>query len=355
MNKRNFEPHGDSAAEVGHLASPPKRILVVDDDPAVRTTLMEVLVGEGYAAVPAGGGLQAVALAARTPPDLVLLDLNLLGQNGWDTFQSLAASHPHLPIIIITARPGQEAQANRLRADALMEKPLNLPLLLETMAGFLAESRAQRAERRSAPGFRTCCLSLSGHGALNAKRSASDQASPGAPLPAEKADGKTRPAPGPKRILVVDDDSSVRLMLGRILSEEGYAVSQAADGDQALERAAREPLDLMLLDLNMPVKNGWDTFERLTTQNPWLPVIIITARPHQVFTAFGAGVGALLEKPLDFPKLLQTIEVLLTEPPEVHLARLAGKRAEFYYQPAGLEHESHECMGKSPGKWIDGR
>jgi len=146
----------------------------------------------------------------------------------------------------------------------------------------------------------------------------------------------------PKRILVVDDDTSVRQMLGRILTDEGYRVTEAANGAQALEIAAKERFDLMLLDLNMPVKNGWDTFERLTTQNPSLPVILITARPNQVFTALGAGVGALMEKPLDFPKLLQTISVLLAESPEVHLARMAGRRAEFYYQPAEQEGDSHE-------------
>lgn len=147
-------------------------------------------------------------------------------------------------------------------------------------------------------------------------------------------DHANKVAPKPKCILVADDDASIRQMLGRILTSEGYVVHEAANGVEALAMAASVPCDLILLDLNMPVKNGWDTFERLTTANPFLPVIIITARPNQKFTALSAGVGALMEKPLDFPKLLQTISVLLAEAPEVHLARMAGKRAEFYYQPS---------------------
>ena len=91
--------------------------------------------------------------------------------------------------------------------------------------------------------------------------------------------------------------------------------------------------DLVLLDLNMPGKSGWDTFERLTTENPLLAIIIITARPNQLFTAVGAGVGALLEKPLDFPKLLETVTRLLAEPEESRLERIAGKPAEFHYLP----------------------
>ena len=133
------------------------------------------------------------------------------------------------------------------------------------------------------------------------------------------------------RILVVDDDSSVREMLARVLVGEGYLVSAAADGTAALEIAAAEKIDLLLLDLNMPGKSGWDTFERLTAENPLLPVIIVTARANQLFTALGSGVGALLEKPLHFPKLLETIQQLLAEPAESRLARMAGNPVDFHY------------------------
>jgi CheY-like chemotaxis protein len=137
--------------------------------------------------------------------------------------------------------------------------------------------------------------------------------------------------PAESRILVVDDDLSVREMLARVLSGEGYLVSAAADGASALEIATATKVDLVLLDLNMPGKSGWDTFERLTAENPLLPVIIVTARANQLFTAMGAGVGALLEKPLHFPKLLQTIQQLLAEPAESRLARMAGIPADFHY------------------------
>ena len=314
-----------------------KHILVVDDDVAVRKALIDVLAGEGYLAVPAGGGLQAMAQAASMPLDLVLLDLNLVGQDGWHTFEQLASHHPTLPIIIITARPGQMAKATRLRADGLMEKPLDLALLLETIGKFLAESKAQRTRRRNDPGFQTCYLNVTAR--KPTQRSVPNQG--GVPtddrLAQEQAGGQAQRASGPKRILVVDDDLAVRQMLGRILTSEGYLVGEACNGAEALEIAAKEEFHLMLLDLNMPIKNGWDTFTQLTTENPLLRVIIITARPNELFTALGAGVGALMEKPLDFTKLLQTISSLLAEDPEVQFARIAGKLAEFYYQPS--EHK----------------
>jgi DNA-binding response OmpR family regulator len=98
--------------------------------------------------------------------------------------------------------------------------------------------------------------------------------------------------------------------------------------------AATKPVDLVLLDLNMPGQGGWDTFERLTAKDPLLAVIIITAKPNQLFTSLGAGVGALLEKPLDFPILLQTIKTLLAESAELRLARLTGRKADFHYRPS---------------------
>jgi len=136
------------------------------------------------------------------------------------------------------------------------------------------------------------------------------------------------------RLLLVDDDPSVRESLENVLIGEGYDVVPAGDGVEAIELAGKVPLDLVLLDLNLPKKNGWDTFEILIRQNPRMPVVIITARSNQLFPALASGVGALMEKPLDLPKLLQTIRNLLDEPVEARLARLAGKPTEFHYLPA---------------------
>jgi len=140
-------------------------------------------------------------------------------------------------------------------------------------------------------------------------------------------------SPG-KRILVVDDDPTVRDSLNDLLVSEGYRILPAENGQQALDLARKSSIDLVLLDLNMPVKNGWDTFEQLTREHPLIPIIIATARPNQLFMAISAGVGALMEKPMDIPMLLRTIEKLLAESTEQRLARLAGKQTKFHYQPS---------------------
>ena len=141
-------------------------------------------------------------------------------------------------------------------------------------------------------------------------------------------------------LLLVDDDPGIRRMLARVLRDEDYTVVLAENGLEALDKIARHPADLVLLDLNLPKQNGWDTFERLTYEHPLVPVIIITARPNQWFTAISAGAAALMEKPLDFTKLLETIKLLLNEPNEVRLARLAGHQTHFHYSPGGLAQGS---------------
>src|SRR5216117_3172390 len=137
-----------------------------------------------------------------------------------------------------------------------------------------------------------------------------------------------------KKILLVDDDLAVRESLARALAYEDYLVLPAKNGEEALQIAAAAKIDLALLDLNMPVKNGWDTFERLSLEAPDVPIIIITARPNQLFPALAAGAGALMEKPLDLQKLIRAIADLISEPAEARLARLAGKPADFHYEPS---------------------
>ena len=143
-----------------------------------------------------------------------------------------------------------------------------------------------------------------------------------------------KPIPPKARVLLADDDPAVRAALTQVLEEEGYCVFPAVNGLEALSIIRSTPIDLVLLDLNMPEKNGWDTFERLSNDNPLLPVIVITARPNQLFTALAAGVEALLEKPLDMPELLAAIDEALRENPQTRLARRAGKTSEFHYAPA---------------------
>jgi len=125
-------------------------------------------------------------------------------------------------------------------------------------------------------------------------------------------------------VLIVDDDASIRESIRKVLKGAGYEVATAADGDEATAKFVPEEIDLLLLDLNLRSQSGWDVFERLTTQYPTLPVIVITGLPDQYQTALAAGVGALIEKPIEVSALLKTMSDLLAEPKEARLLRICG-------------------------------
>jgi DNA-binding response OmpR family regulator len=125
-------------------------------------------------------------------------------------------------------------------------------------------------------------------------------------------------------VLIVDDDAPVREAIGDLLQLVGYEVFQSGDGQEALAKFDANQLDLVLLDLGLPNKSGWDAFEGFTSRNPALPIIIITGLAQQSEMAQAAGVGALMEKPLDAAQLLKTMQELLAEPVEARLRRLCG-------------------------------
>jgi CheY-like chemotaxis protein len=119
-----------------------------------------------------------------------------------------------------------------------------------------------------------------------------------------------------QRVLVADDDESVRESLSKLLHGEGYEVVSVTNGAEAVETFRREKdhIGLLLADLNMPFKNGWATVDRLLEINPTLPILIVTGQPNQYELAKSAGVSALVEKPIDVPAMLQLIQDLMAWP-----------------------------------------
>jgi len=140
---------------------------------------------------------------------------------------------------------------------------------------------------------------------------------------------KPETPPKKPRVLLVDDEPRICAALAGALVSEGYNVIFAESGDEAISDFRAREFDIVVLDLRMPGKNGWETLAQLTFLQPLLPVILITALPDQQAAAEAAGVGALLEKPLEILVLLETMHRLLSEPAEVRIARGAARLARF--------------------------
>lgn len=118
-----------------------------------------------------------------------------------------------------------------------------------------------------------------------------------------------------KRILIVDDKATSLELLRTILEKQGYAVIEARDGAEALQKVRAETPDLILLDLQMPVRNGYEVVGELRQDAAYatLPIIALTASAMEGDRekALAAGFTAYLTKPVTLAHLREEIQRLL--------------------------------------------
>ena len=117
-------------------------------------------------------------------------------------------------------------------------------------------------------------------------------------------------------ILLVEDNELNRDMLTRRLQRKGFEIESAGDGEEALQKIARSLPDLVLLDMNLPIRNGWSTCRELRANESTkqLPIIALTAHAmaDDEQKALQAGCNDYTTKPIDFPLLLAKIDQLLS-------------------------------------------
>jgi len=156
-----------------------------------------------------------------------------------------------------------------------------------------------------------------------------------------------------KRILLIEDEAGLVLTLTDRLAREGYAVESATDGDTGLERASREPFDLLILDLMLPRMSGLDVCRELRRRGIETPVMMLTARGAIVDKVVGLKLGAddYVTKPFEMAELLARIEAHLRRAPAtLHPAegyvfgdvRVDFRRAEATKDGAALDLSARE-------------
>jgi two-component system alkaline phosphatase synthesis response regulator PhoP len=116
-------------------------------------------------------------------------------------------------------------------------------------------------------------------------------------------------------VLVVDDDASVRGMLGYVLHDEGYVVTEAVDGEEALRELVVAAPDCMVLDLMMPKVDGVEVLRRRRDQNlaSRTRVLVLTAKtdPQDAVWCWELGADEFLTKPVDPDRLAREVRLLL--------------------------------------------
>jgi two-component system alkaline phosphatase synthesis response regulator PhoP len=115
------------------------------------------------------------------------------------------------------------------------------------------------------------------------------------------------------RILLIEDEPSLSLTLSDLLAAESYTVDTAADGPSGLDRALREPWDLIILDVGLPGLSGLDICRELRQRGKDIAILMLTARSQLADRVVGLKLGAddYLTKPFEPPELLARVEALL--------------------------------------------
>jgi len=121
-----------------------------------------------------------------------------------------------------------------------------------------------------------------------------------------------------RKILVVDDEEVIRKSLRIHLDKLGYEVKEAADGEQAIEQLGEDDFDLLICDIMMPKKDGWEVIKEVKS-NPKtknLPVIVLTAKNEDpdMFKGYDLGANYYMTKPFTKAQLLYGLKLMLEEP-----------------------------------------
>jgi two-component system chemotaxis response regulator CheY len=127
-------------------------------------------------------------------------------------------------------------------------------------------------------------------------------------------------SPGPRRILIVDDSSLVRLYYRETLEKAGFATDQAINGIEAMEKVLAQPFDLVIVDVNMPRMDGFSflrTLRRAAPEVATLPALMITTEAGEqgVGEARAGGANFYLVKPVSEADLLRHAAILTGAPP----------------------------------------
>jgi adenylate cyclase len=201
-------------------------VLVIDSDPADRETLRGALAEEGFATVFVGAQPDALPLAKAVKPDIILLDVIVPSHEGLRVLRQVKAD-PQLrdcPVVILT-NVDEPRSATALGAADFLLKPLDRRALCTAFERF-------------------------------------------------------RPGRVAGYALVIDDDPDVRELVSRTLRREGWRVETASNAIEALQKVEAERPEVILLDLGLPVIDGFEILARLRAMPTWteLPIVVLTGR-----------------------------------------------------------------------------
>ena len=274
-----------------------KRILVIEDDAAQRQLFKTVLASAGYEVLDAPDGQAGLQLYRQQPCDLIITDIFMPKEDGLETIFDLKTQDPRIKTIAISgggswAPYGSQVgpdepldMATHFGADRTLKKPIKIQQLLATVEELLAvNDRPDTLE--------------------HARKTLSEQVSQ-------------------KRILVIEDDPAQRQLFKTALTNAGYEVLEATDGQAGLQLYRQQPCDLIITDIFMPQEDGLETIFDLRTHYAHVKIIAISGGGS--WAHYGSPLGAddalemarkfgadhILKKPVKLQQLLALADELL--------------------------------------------
>ena len=123
-----------------------------------------------------------------------------------------------------------------------------------------------------------------------------------------------------RKVLIVDDEEVIRKFLKIHLAKLGYEVKEAADGEQAIEELGKDDFDLLICDILMPKKDGWEVVIEVKSNSKTrnMPVILLTAKNEDsdMFKGYDLGANYYMTKPFTKAQLIYGLRLMLNEAPE---------------------------------------
>jgi len=230
-------------------------ILIVDDDPGMTETMQDILGDMGYDVAVAEDGFRAIEMIKERAYDVALMDIKMPGINGVETFKEVKEISPSTSVIMMTAYSVEDLVKEALDEGAygIIYKPLDIERVVEFI---------KRVEQ--------WCL-----------------------------------------VLVVDDDPGICETLKDVLEEQSYKVDVANSGHEAISFARENDIDIVFIDVKMPVLNGLETYRTIKDTNPTITAIMMTGYRNKVADiveeALRSTAHTCLYKPLDMDKVVALV------------------------------------------------
>ena len=270
-----------------------RRVVIADDEEEIRDLLAEYLQTHGWETFRAANGLEALLHVKQQRPAAVVLDLNMPRLGGIDALKRIRAFDAAIAVVVVSANAddNMRSQAEALGAKAILDKPLDLAQLLAALGG---------DDRAAAP--KVAAVEAPAASAVKAPAASAAEA------PAKSA--PVGPPPRRRSVLVVDDDPDVRGVLEEFLALKGYDVRVSPDGAAAVRELAGTAPGVVLLDIEMPGLSGVDALTTIKAMAPATAVIMVsgTMNVELAKRALAAGAFDYVTKPVDLPRLLESIE-----------------------------------------------